>query len=80
MPVIVGSLAAAAYCVVTDTGPYAIVSRLQADLFGGKHYVIVSGLVTIICALVPALALVHGLASFFPMTAEERAARNSSGR
>lgn len=74
---IVVSLAGGVYSVVADVGPYFFVSRLQAEMFGGTHYLLISGLVTFICSIVPALIVVHALASFFPMTPEERAVRSA---
>jgi hypothetical protein len=65
VPIIVAALALPFYWIVTDSGPYRAVANFQARIFDGSHYIMLSGGLTFIATLVPALVIVQLLAFAF---------------
>lgn len=64
-PLILGAIGLTFYWVFTSSGLFRFFAAFQADLLDGQHYIILSGLLTFLCCLIPVLILVHVLAFFF---------------
>lgn len=65
LPIIVGALGGAVYQLVAQVGIAGWLIAAQAAMFGGKYYVMLTGLVTFLVMLVPAIILVQLLAGLF---------------
>lgn len=53
------------YCIVTDAGPYALIADAQAAVMHGEHYLMLSGLLTLLVFLVPTIVVLQLLALLF---------------
>jgi hypothetical protein len=53
------------YCVVDDSGPYALLADAQASVMDGEHYIVLSGGVTLLLFLLPSLVVIQLLAGLF---------------
>ena len=65
VPIIVLTLGGAAYQMVAGVGIAGWLMSAQAAVFDGKYYVVVTGLLTLVIMLVPAVILVQLLAGLF---------------
>jgi hypothetical protein len=53
------------YCVVADAGPYRAIAEAQASVMHGKHYFMLSGMLTLLVFLAPAIVVLQLLAGLF---------------
>ena len=72
LPIIAAPFALLVFWIATDSGPYATIADFQTVFLDGEHYIALSGLLSLLVALVPALILIHLLATFFPAREEAK--------
>jgi hypothetical protein len=65
LPVIAAVFIATGYCVFANAGPYRFLAEAQAKLFDGKHYLMLSGGLTLLLFLVPAVVVMQLLGAAF---------------
>jgi hypothetical protein len=62
---VVAAIGLTGYCVVADTGPYRFLAETQASFMHGKHYIMLSGMLTLLLFLLPAIVVLQLLAGLF---------------
>lgn len=65
-PLLLGSFALAFYWMFTDSGASLWLIEIQADLFDGKFYIMLTGLLTMLICMIPTFFLINLLAYLFP--------------
>jgi len=62
---IVGAFALSGLALFADLPPYSLIAEAQASLFDGKHYLMLSGSLTLLFFLLPVLLVIQALAGLF---------------
>ena len=65
LPIVFSALGLVVYWIIAFRGPYAWVATFQAKILGGEHYIVLSGGIALLAALIPALIIVHLLVGFY---------------
>lgn len=64
-PVVVLALLTEGYCIYENIGPYYWISSLQAEIFDGSHFPMLSFLLSLIVVLIPAALMIRPLIPYY---------------